>query len=162
MPFSCFSLQFSLLFLTSFLMGVEEKSWDDDRFCRFSLDSVCTYIQTGRIHTADRTRNLVGRESVARVRIPSPPPKITIPQPGYGYFSWGAGFEAENANESFLLCQKSSRRGDHRSPADFAKAKSVAARRKSCYFPSENPKNFVFRRAINDRPYNLRRKKFCA
>jgi hypothetical protein len=27
------------------------------------------------------------------------------------------------------------------------------------YFPSENPKNFVFRRAINDRPYIPRPKK---
>jgi hypothetical protein len=41
---------------------------------------------------------------------------------------------------------------------DFAKAKSIAVRRKHGYFPSENPKNFVFRRAINDRPYILNRK----
>ena len=60
---------------------------------------------------------------------------------------------------SFSVCRKSSRRGDHRSPADFAKAKSVAVRRKSCYFPSKNPKNFVFRRAIIDRPYIPRPKK---
>ena len=40
-------------------------------------------------------------------------------------------------------------------PADFAETKSVAVRRKSAYFPSENPKNYVFRRAINDRPYIL-------
>ena len=42
------------------------------------------------------TRNLVGRESVARVRIPSPPPKITIPSRGMVIFSWGAGFEKSN------------------------------------------------------------------
>ncbi|MBQ7230225.1 MAG: hypothetical protein IJX04_04940 [Oscillospiraceae bacterium] len=41
------------------------------------------------------------------------------------------------------------------SPADFAQAKSVAARRKFDYFPSGNPKNYVFRRAITDRPYRL-------
>jgi hypothetical protein len=29
---------------------------------------------------------------------------------------------------------------------------------KTGYFPSENPKNIVFRRAINDRPYILKRK----
>ena len=50
------------------------------------------------------------------------------------------------------MCRKSSRRGDHRSSADFAKAKSVAARRKSCYFPTEKipeslriPGSFAFR-----------------
>jgi hypothetical protein len=37
---------------------------------------------------------------------------------------------------------------------DFAKAKSIAARRKYGYFPSENPKNYVFRRASEARPYN--------
>jgi hypothetical protein len=31
--------------------------------------------------------------------------------------------------------------------------KSIAARRNMGYFPEENPKNFVFRRAISDRPY---------
>ena len=46
-------------------------------------------------------------------------------------------------------------RGDHRSPVDFAKAKSIAVRRKYGYFPSGNPKNYVFRRAINDRPYMI-------
>jgi hypothetical protein len=40
---------------------------------------------------------------------------------------------------------------------DFAKAKSIAARRKHGYFPSENPKNAVFRRAIDDRPYILKK-----
>ena len=49
-------------------------------------------------------------------------------------------------------------RGDYGSPADFAQAKSVAARREFGYFPSENPKNYVFRRAITDRPYKLNRK----
>ena len=34
------------------------------------------------------------------------------------------------------------------------KAKSIAARRKYGYFPSENPKNYVFRRASEARPYN--------
>jgi len=43
----------------------------------------------------------------------------------------------------------------HRSPADFAQAKFVAVRRKFGYFPSGNPKNYVFRRAISDRPYKL-------
>jgi len=43
----------------------------------------------------------------------------------------------------------------HRSPADFAQAKFVAVRRKFGYFPSGNPKNYVFRRAISDRPYML-------
>jgi hypothetical protein len=41
---------------------------------------------------------------------------------------------------------------------DFAQAKSIAARRKHGYFPSKNPKNAVFRRAIDDRPYILKRK----
>ena len=44
-------------------------------------------------------------------------------------------------------------RGDQWSPADFAKAKSVAVRRKYILFPSGKPKNCVFRRAIKDRPY---------
>jgi hypothetical protein len=39
-------------------------------------------------------------------------------------------------------------------PVDFAKAKSIAARRKYGYFPSRNPKNYVFRRASEARPYN--------
>ena len=39
--------------------------------------------------------------------------------------------------------------------ADFAKAKSVAARRKHGYFPSGNSKNYVFRRTSDARPYNL-------
>ena len=47
----------------------------------------------------------------------------------------------------FRACQKSTCRGDPWSPVDFAKAKSIAARRKYGYFPSENPKNAVFRRA---------------
>jgi hypothetical protein len=37
---------------------------------------------------------------------------------------------------------------------DFAKAKSIAARRKYGYFSSGNPKNYVFRRASEARPYN--------
>jgi hypothetical protein len=41
---------------------------------------------------------------------------------------------------------------------DFAYAKSIAARRKQGYFPLENPKKCVFRRAISDRPYILKRK----
>ena len=45
-------------------------------------------------------------------------------------------------------------RGEPCSPADFAKAKSVAVRRKYRDFPSENPKIKDFRRAINDRPYS--------
>ena len=51
-------------------------------------------------------------------------------------------------------------RGDHWSPADFAPAKFVAVRRKYGYFPSGNPKNGVFRRAIHDRPYNLNRREW--
>ena len=40
------------------------------------------------------TRNLVGRESVARVRIPSPPPKKdTPPYGGVSFFDEGVGFE---------------------------------------------------------------------
>ena len=57
-----------------------------------------------------------------------------------------------------LVCQKVVCRGDHWSPADFAPAKCVAVRRKYGYFPSGNPKNGVFRRAIHDRPYNLNRR----
>ena len=44
-------------------------------------------------------------------------------------------------------------RGDHWSSADFALAKSIAARQKYGYFPSGNPKNVVFRRTGNARPY---------
>ena len=57
------------------------------------------------------------------------------------------------------MCPKVACRGDQWSPADFAPEKSVAVRRKYGYFPSGNPKNVVFRRAINDRPYNLNRRK---
>jgi hypothetical protein len=42
---------------------------------------------------------------------------------------------------------------------DFAKAKSIAARRKQGYFPLDNPKNAVFRRAISDRPYVWKKRK---
>ena len=51
--------------------------------------------------------------------------------------------------------EKTIRRGDPWSPADFVKQNPFAARRKYGYFPSGNPKNFVFRRAITDRPYKL-------
>ncbi|MBQ7098917.1 MAG: hypothetical protein IJO05_04270, partial [Oscillospiraceae bacterium] len=51
--------------------------------------------------------------------------------------------------------EKPFRRGDPWSPADFALQNPFAARRKYGYFPSGNPKNEVFRRAITDRPYNL-------
>ena len=39
------------------------------------------------------TRNLVGRESVARVRIPAAPPKKSHPKLGWDFFDGKAGFE---------------------------------------------------------------------
>ena len=47
-------------------------------------------------------------------------------------------------NGRFERVKKACSRGDHRSSADFAKAKSVAARRNPGNFSLENPKNFVF------------------
>ena len=41
------------------------------------------------------------------------------------------------------------------SSADFAQAKSVAARRKRHHFPGRNPKISDFRRTSNARPYSI-------
>ena len=43
------------------------------------------------------TRNLVGHESAARVRIPAAPPKKTHPHRGWAFFNGVAGFEHSNA-----------------------------------------------------------------
>ena len=51
-------------------------------------------------------------------------------------------------------CRNSNCRGDHWSSADFAYAKSVAARRNDGYFPSKNPKIKDFWRTSDARPYN--------
>ena len=47
-------------------------------------------------------------------------------------------------------------RGDPRSPADFAQ-QNPSPQGAHSYFPSENPKNAVFRRATEGRPYGALR-----
>ena len=47
------------------------------------------------------------------------------------------------------------RRGDSRIARGFCLAKSVAVRREFGYFPSGNPKNYVFRRAILESPLQM-------
>ena len=49
--------------------------------------------------------------------------------------------------------KKATRRGDHWSSADFATQNLSPQGEKHGYFPSENPKNSVFRRTSNARPY---------
>ena len=57
-----------------------------------------------------------------------------------------------------MIPDQSTRRGDPRSPVDFAQAKSIAVRRKYGYFPSGNPKIKDFRRTSNAHPYIRKRK----
>ena len=72
-----------------------------------------------------------------------------------------SGFIIHHSLRACCILQQAQRveivycRGDHWSSTDFAKAKSVAARRKHGYFPSRNSKNYVFRRTSDARPYNL-------
>ena len=53
------------------------------------------------------------------------------------------------------MSKKVVRRGDSRIARGFCLAKSVAVRRKFCYFPLEKLKNYVFRRAILESPLQV-------